>query len=253
MTNLGSRVYGIAAIVFGFVGLWWDDFAAVWQPVPDGIPGRRLFAYIAAVAFLAAGVAMQGRRTARVGSIVLMCLYSIFALFWLSRVIAYPHIFGTWSGTAEQLALVMGGLAIYASLDPQKEALAMRLALLSRITFGVCAVAFGIAHFVYPSETAAMVPRWIPPGQRMWAFTTGGAHLLAGLAIVSGVQALLAARLLTAMIIGFGVFVWAPQLFTLPETHMAWAGNAVNLALAGAAWAIADSIADLGDKKPSED
>ena len=235
--------------MFGLVGLWWDDFAAVWQPVPDGMPGRRIFAYITAGVFLVAGIAMQGRRTARVGSVALMCLYSIFALFWLRRIVAYPHIFGTWSGTAEQLALVMGGLAIYASLDSPRGALAMRLALLSRVTFGVCAVAFGIAHFVYPSETAAMVPRWIPPGPRMWAFTTGAAHLLAGFAIVSGVQALLAARLLTAMIIAFGVFVWAPQLFTLPETHMAWAGNAVNLALVGAAWSIADSIADLGDKK----
>jgi len=249
MIKLGSRVYGIAAIVFGLVGLWWDDFAAVWQPVPDGMPERKILAYIAAIAFLAAGVAMQGRRTARVGSVVLVCLYSIFTLFWLRQVVASPHIFGTWSGTAEQLALVMGGLAIYASLDPHGGALAVRLALLGRITFGVCAVAFGIAHFVYPSETAAMVPRWIPPGQKMWALTTGAAHVLAGIAIVSGVQALLAARLFTAMIIGFGVFVWAPQLFTLPKTHMVWAGNAVNLALVGAAWAIADSIAELSDKK----
>ena len=249
MVKLGSRIYGIAAIVFGLVGLWWDDFAAVWQPIPDGMPGRKILAYIAAIAFLAAGVVMQGRRTARVGSVVLMCLYSIFTLFWLRQVVASPHIFGTWSGTAEQLALVMGGLAIYASLDPQREALAMRLALVGRIAFGVSAIAFGVAHFVYPSETAAMVPRWIPPGQKMWALTTGAAHILAGIAIVSGVQALLAARLFTAMIIGFGVFVWAPQLFTLPKTHMVWAGNAVNLALVGAAWAIADSIAELSDKK----
>jgi len=249
MIKLGSRVYGIAAIVFGLVGLWWGDFAAVWQPVPDGMPERKILAYIVAIVFLAAGVAMQGRRTARVGSVVLVCLYSIFTLFWLRQVVASPHIFGTWSGAAEELALVMGGLAIYASLDPHGGALAARLTLLGRITFGVCAVAFGVAHFVYPSETAAMVPRWIPPGQKVWALATGAAHVLAGIAIVSGVQALLAARLFTAMIIGFGVFVWAPQLFTLPKTHMVWAGNAVNLALVGAAWAIADSIAELSDKK----
>ncbi len=51
----------------------------------------------------------------------------------------------------------------------------------------------------------------------------------------------LAARLLTAMIIGFGALVWAPSLFTHPGEHMVWAGNAINPALMGAAWVVADS------------
>jgi hypothetical protein len=56
---------------------------------------------------------------------------------------------------------------------------------------------------------------------------------------------LLAARLLTAMFVGFGLLVWLPRLFAAPETQVAWGGNIVNLALTAAAWTIADSLARL--------
>jgi hypothetical protein len=83
---------------------------------------------------------------------------------------------------------------------------------------------------------------------------TGACHLLAGLALLSGVRALLAGRLVTTMFIGFGVFVWAPQLFLSPGDHTAWAGNATNFALIGAAWAVSSSIAEFGsDWAPSHE
>lgn len=107
--------------------------------------------------------------------------------------------------------------------------------------FAVCAVAFAFGHFSAIPETTAFVPKWIPPSQQFWAWATGIFHLLAGLAIASGLQAALASRLLTAMMIGFGAFVWAPMLVAEPS-HFNWAGNAINLSLAGAAWVIADSI-----------
>jgi uncharacterized membrane protein YphA (DoxX/SURF4 family) len=88
-----------------------------------------------------------------------------------------------------------------------------------------------------------MVPKWIPPGQKFWAITTGIAHVCAGLAILSGVLAGLASRMPTAIILGFGALVWLPALTATPRDHLVWGGNAVNLAMAGATWIVADSIA----------
>jgi uncharacterized membrane protein len=253
MMNLGSRVYGLAAVLLGLVGLAWGDFAAVWQPVPDEIPGRTTLAYIAAIALISGGVALQRPRTAWMGALGLAILYAIFALLWVPRVVGFPKIFATWSGTAEQLALAIGGVAAYASVrrraaGPAGGAAAIKMTRAGRLVFGLCLVAFGTAHLIYTNETAAMVPAWLPPGQRAWALATGACHLLAGLALLSGVWALLAARLVTAMFIGFGLFVWAPQLLRGPGDHMAWAGNAVNFALIGAAWAVASSIAEFGSR-----
>jgi hypothetical protein len=70
----------------------------------------------------------------------------------------------------------------------------------------------------------------------------------AAIAISTKLQAALASRLLTAMMLGFGAFVWAPALFAKPGDHITWAGSAITLALAGAAWVIADSILLVGVK-----
>jgi hypothetical protein len=75
-----------------------------------------------------------------------------------------------------------------------------------------------------------------------WAITTTIAFALAAIAILSGRSAFLASRLLTVMIIGFGLLVWLPALFVDPHKLMNWAGNAENLAIAGAAWIVADFL-----------
>lgn len=246
MDDLGRRVFGAAAIWLGVVGLIFDDFAAVWQPVPDGLPGRGLLAYAAALILLAAGAAMQWRRTAKWAAIALAVLYGVFALLWARRIIGFPQLFAVWSGTAEQLALVVGAATAWACLS--NSPWSGRTAQIARLVFGLCCLAFGTAHIIYVKETSALVPAWIPPGTAAWAYITGGCHILGGLALISGVQALLAARLLTAMFAGFGLLVWLPQLIAKPHDHMTWCGNGINLALVGAAWIIADAIARFGTR-----
>ena len=60
---------------------------------------------------------------------------------------------------------------------------------------------------------------------------TGAAHVAAGLGILSGVRARLAAQLVTAMFVVFGLLVHAPTLLAASTNHVAWAANAINLAL----------------------
>jgi uncharacterized membrane protein YphA (DoxX/SURF4 family) len=76
-----------------------------------------------------------------------------------------------------------------------------------------------------------------------WACATGIAHWAAAVAIITGILASTGARLLTVMFIVFGVMVHAPSIFIDPASHLNWTANAMNLALLGAAWVIADSIA----------
>jgi uncharacterized membrane protein len=237
--RIGFHLYGLAAAALGLVGIVWGDFALVWQPVPAGIPGRTILAYVVGAALLSAGAAMQWRRTAVLGSGALTTLYALgVLLLHVPRVAAHPLIFGTWAGLAEQLALVAGGLVAYAAA-----ARVTRLPKVGRLTLGICLFSFGLAHFIYVDETAALVPPWLPPGRIFWAYATGIAHWAACVAILSGIFAAAAARWLTAMFVGFGVLVHAPGLFIDPHSHMNWTANAMNLALIGAAWVIAESLA----------
>ena len=111
-----------------------------------------------------------------------------------------------------------------------------------QLTFGVCALLFGTAHFVYMNLTAAMVPSWLPPTQEFWGYATGVAHMAAGIAILTGVHARIAAILLTVMFACFTPLVHVPMLLSDPSSRMIWSENALNIALTGAVWIVADSL-----------
>jgi uncharacterized membrane protein YphA (DoxX/SURF4 family) len=235
-------VFGLGGALLGLVGLIWGDFALVWQPVPNDLPGRTLLAYLAATGLFLAGVATQWKRAAAYGVALLTGLYATGALLLhVPRVVLHPGRFVTWAGLAEQLALVAGGLVAYAARVPLALGLAVALRRFGRGLFAACLVSFGLAHFVYPNDTAALVPDWLPPDPMFWAYATGIAHWMAALAIGSGVLAATASRALTLMFVVFGILVHAPSIGTSPTSHMSWTANAMNLALIGAAWVIADS------------
>src|SRR5262249_36020892 len=146
----------------------------------------------------------------------------------------------------EQFSLVSGALIIYAYVKQRDSERAAMAARIGYIFFGVCVVSFTVEQLVYLTNTAEFVPKWIPPGRMFWAITTTIALALAATAILSGYKALLASRLLTAMLVGFGLLVWLPAPFADPHKQINWVGNAQNLAITGAAWIVADF---LGQKR----
>jgi len=152
-------------------------------------------------------------------------------------------VFGTYEELAIQLAIAAGGLIVYAANARIDAALAARLTRLGQLAFGVCALVFGAAHFVYMNLTAPLVPKWLPPSQEFWAYATGIGHIAAGVAILSGVRARLAAILLTAMFVSFTLLVHLPMLLAKPSSYWIWSENILNIALIGAAWVVADSLA----------
>ena len=211
-----------------------------WQPLPAGIPHRTMLAYAVGAALALAGAATLGRRTAALGAAALTVLYMLgVVLLHLPRVVAHPLTFTPWGGIGEQLALAAAGLVAFASASGSRSRL---LAQIGRLVFGGCLLIFGLAHFLHLDFTASMVPGYIPPGRIFWAVATGIAHIAAGVAILSGRQARLAAILLTVMFAAFSVLVHAPLLLAGPHSHLNWVMNAMNLALTGAAWVVADSL-----------
>jgi uncharacterized membrane protein YphA (DoxX/SURF4 family) len=246
-------VYGWAAIAFGVLALAWRDFNT-WQQIrPLGNPPHReILVYIAAAIEIVGGVAIQWRRTARAGAIALGTIYLVFALLWVPLIIEKPQVFDRFANFFEQFSLVSGALIVYASFGPSDSARGAKLARIGYFWFATCVVSFTLEQLLYLSGTADFVPKWIPPGQMFWAITTTIAFALAAIALLSGRSALLASRLLTAMIVGFGLLVWLPAPFGDRHSLTNWAGNAENLAIAGAAWIVADFLGQSRSAKASQ-
>src|ERR1700732_1614516 len=200
----GWRVYGLGVMALGMVCLAWGDFDPG-QPVPKAFPDRTALAYVAAAFMLVAGAAVEWRRTAAWGAAALTAYYTLIVVILMNGRLVLAHYaeFGTYSGVSEQLAITAGGLIVYAASAKIDAALAARLTRLGQLAFGVCALLFGGAHFFYMNLTAPMVPKWLPPTQEFWAYATGVGHIAAGVAILTGVQARLAAILLTVMFASF--------------------------------------------------
>jgi uncharacterized membrane protein len=243
--GIGRHVFGAGALILGLVGLWWRQFATVWQPVPDDITGRALLACAAAAVLVVTGAAMQGRRGRAIAGLAASALSAVFAALWVRRIVGFPGLLAVWLGCAEETALVIGGLLVY--LEGRSDRRSARARRVLVVAFGSCALLFGASHLVYVAETAAMVPSWILGGARFWAVVTGVFHIAAGLAVIIRVADLLAARLLAAMFAVFGALVWLPILVQSPTDHTAWAGNGLNLALVGAAWLVSETVARTRD------
>ena len=249
--SAGWRVYGLGVMALGMVSLAWRDFD-LGQPVPKSFPDRALLAHAAAALMLVGGAGVEWRRTTAWSAAVLAIYYTfiVVVLMYGRLVLAHYAEYLTYSGAAEQLAIAAGGLIVYATSAGIDAALAARLTRLGQLVFAVCALLFGGAHFVYLNLTAPLVPRWLPPGQDFWAYATGIGHIAAGIAILTGVHARLAAILLTAMFASFTPLVHLPMLLADPSSHANWSENALNLALAGTAWVVADSLPMRRGKMP---
>lgn len=243
-SSIGWRVWGLGAMAIAMLCLAWGDFVPG-QPVPKHFPDRTALAYVAGAFMFVAAAAVEWRRTASWGAAALTAYYALIVVILMNGRVVLAHFaeYGAYEDIAEQVAIAAGGLIVYAAHADIDTALAARLMRVGRVAFGICTLIFGGAHFVYLNLTVPLVPNWLPPSQEFWAYATGIAHIAAGLAILSGVQAGLAAILLTVMYASFTPLVHAPMLLAHPSSHWIWSENAVNLVLTGAAWVVADSLA----------
>jgi uncharacterized membrane protein YphA (DoxX/SURF4 family) len=230
--QLGRHVFGLTAIGFGVCAIVWHDYNT-WQQM-EALRNPSVLLYVIAAVEILGGVAIQFTRTARAGAAALAIVYFVFALMRLPVFFEKPA-YDQIGNFFEQFSLVSGALIIYGWQR------------IGYYGFGVSVVSFTLEQLVYLHGTAAFVPKWIPPGQMFWAVTTTIAFALAAIALLTDRAALLAARLTTLMIAGFGFLVWLPTLWTSTffadaGSLTASAGNFENWAIAGSAWIVADYL-----------
>jgi uncharacterized membrane protein YphA (DoxX/SURF4 family) len=248
--NPGIYVYAFGAIFLGLLGLVSGDFATGWQHVGPQVPFRVPLAYLTSIIELAAGLALLWRRAARAGAFALTVLYFVFTVVWIPKYLEDLHNFDPLGNVFEEFSLVVAGAVLVASFSPAGSLLWRREPLFARL-YGLSAISFGVGHIYYMPGLLSGIPKWLPPSQMFWFYVTTIGFFLAAAAILSGVMAPLASRLITAEILGFEMLYWIPKLFLHPHDHFIWAGNAISIALSGAAWVVADSICRGANRAPS--
>jgi hypothetical protein len=241
-SNLGRQVFGVAALASGIVTLAWHDYNDFHQ--------LRHIVYAAAAAQIFGGAALQFHRTAKTGALVLGAVYLFFASLCVPEIVASPQIYNSWGNFFEQFSLLTGAAIVYARLSSAWSRETINR--IGRILLGICAASFTLEQAFYLEATAQLVPKWLPPSQMFWAIATTVFFALAAVTLLANRLALLAARLLTMMLVIFGLIVWVPLVLSDLQSHTNWSENAETFAIAGAAWILADILGEnsLNEHRP---
>jgi hypothetical protein len=233
-SNVGLHVFGVAALAFGIITLAWQDYNE-WHQL-------RYIAYAATAAQVFGGAAILFPRTAKAGAVVLGAAYLVFALLCVPGIVAAPRIYNSWGNFFERFSLVTGATIAFARLSPvgSRETLNR----IGCILLGFSVASFTLEQAFYLHATANLVPKWLPPSPMFWALATTVLFALAAVALLTNRMALLATRLLTTMLVAFGILVWVPSLLSNPRSHPNWSEAAETFAIAGAAWILADLLGE---------
>jgi uncharacterized membrane protein len=232
--QLAQTAFATGMIGLGIVGLIYGDFANIWKFVPPTVPGRQALAYTSAALMLVCGIGLLWKRTESVAARVLFPYWVLVVLLLkVPVVVKHPLVEVTYQAMANMVVLMTAAWVLFAG--------DRRGVRIPQLVFGLALIPLGLAHFIYLNLTAPLVPAWLPY-HTFWAYFTGAAQIAAGVGVLLGIYAWLAAALDAALLTTFTVLVWIPLILAAPRNQNLWSEIAVSWAASAGAWVVAASF-----------
>ena len=246
IASAGHLAFAATMVFFGILGLWRRDLTPLWEPVPEGVPARAALIYLSGLISLGGGLGLLGRRTAPAASRLLLAWF----LFWL-LILRLPRVVvafavDTWWAACQTAAMTGAAWVLFTWFAGPRDRARLAFATgekgvrVARALYGLALIPFGLAHFLYLEATAPLVPAWLP-AHVFWAYFTGATFVAAGVAILAGPWARLAAVLSAIQMGLFTALIWIPMVAAGAATEPQWGEFVVSCALTAAGWVVADS------------
>lgn len=245
IASAGHAVFAVTIISLGILGLIKSDLN-FWELVYTTVPVARALAYICGFIPVACGIGLLLARAASPAARLLLAYLLLWLLVFRAPGLLHALTVDVYWSVCEAGVMVAAAWVLYvwfaAGWDRQHLSFATSNTGLhiARALYGASIIPFGIAHFQYVEHTASMVPSWLP-AHVAWVYFTGTAFIAAGIAVLIGVCARLAA-VLSALQMGlFLLLVWVPAMATRSLNSFQWGEVLATWVLTAAGWVVADS------------
>jgi uncharacterized membrane protein len=243
----GHAFFAVTMIGLGVVCLVHPVYASSWSSVSPKSPAYGALSVLCAAISLGTGIGLLWQRTAAIASRVLLGAFLLWIfVFRIPLVFRNPTATGAWWPLGDTSVMAGAAWVLYVWFAGARDAHRFAFATgenglrIARTLYGLGLIPFGIAHFTYFARTVSMVPGWLP-WHSAWAAFTGGAFIAAGVAIVFGVYARLAATLSAWEMGLFTVLVWIPVIAAGGADAGQWTEFIGSWVVTAAGWVVADS------------
>lgn len=243
LRNASHAVFAATMIAIGILGLVKGDYVSLWQPLPHSTAAS---AYVCALVSLACGIGLLVPRTVSASARMLLLYLLLFLLLVRMPGVLAVRTVDYWWAACKVAVMAAAAWVVYVTYATEWDKRRFPFATGSeglraaRMLYGAALIPFGIAHFVYLKPTAHLVPAWLPWHMAL-AFLTGCTFIAAGLAVMTGLCARLAAALVALQIAMFTLLVWVPVVAAGAREAFQWSETVLSTALAVAACLMASS------------
>lgn len=257
--RLGRCLFGIGMLSLGMLNFAFAGPVLGLEFLPGGLPAGKWWVYAMAVLLLAGGVCVMSDRLRphRSAAALSVMLSAWFFLLQLPALITHVHDGNRWTTAFECLAICSASWVLtsilqnYAMGPLHRNGQPGYMGALGRYGFGISLPVFGVLHFVYWQYVASVIPTWIPGSPVFWTYFTGCAHIVAGVAILSGVQSRLAATMLGIMFGSWIFIVHVPRVIAGPHIQSEWTSLCIAISLCGGAWLVSGYLSRDSDEASS--
>ena len=247
----GRYLFAISIAAFGVQNLVWANSSEPSLPVIPWVPSYWWLAYLMGIALLAAAVCIAANIKARVAALLVGLLFLVCDLvLQIPKVAALPWDVGVRTCAFETLTMCASALMLAGTLSTEGvsfgrwEGAVNALIRSGRYLFAICAIVFGIDHYLVFAFIVFLVPKWIPGGGWFWAQLTSIAFITAGVSIAIRWMDRWASFMLGLMFLLWFLVLHAPRVASYPrmlDPHE-WSSAFIALGVCGGSWILAGSL-----------
>ncbi|HUA81862.1 MAG TPA: hypothetical protein VL997_15915 [Dyella sp.] len=244
IASLGHAVFAATMIALGIQCLITGHYAALWQPLDLSAPGNPWLPYLCALVTLGCGLGLLWQRAE--AALLLLLYFLAWLLFYRAPDFFSAASSDPWYGSTECAVYVAAAWVLFSWFSanwkvppPLRFATGETGIRIARVLYALAMIYFGMGHFRYFKQTVVLVPSWLP-WHVAWAGFTGAAYIAAGIAMLIGVCARLAATLSAWQMAAFTLLVWVPILISGPTIYQS-SEFVCSCVLTASGWVVANS------------